>query len=140
MLYDHMETLRSVAREDVPHVDRMLHELDAYARSEGRAIPGDFLTAIIVGDLYEAALRADDVNAKYLREYIKYVLSRLPDMWVGLAVQPLKAIRDTMGGKAALNRMMVKNATPEFLKALRVVTWEVREESRDAGAGTEGQG
>ena len=136
MDYDHAETLKAVDPHERMHVDKMLCRLDAYGRTDGRAIPGDFLTALIIGDLYEAALRADDVNAKYLREYCKYLCNQLPGNLIGLAIQPLKAIRDTMGRKAALNRSMVENATPEFLEALRTVTGK-REERSDAGTGTE---
>ena len=122
MLYDHAETLKAVELQDVHHVAAMLAKLDAYGRSGGAAIPGDFLTAIIVGDLYEAAFRADGVNKKYLPEYCRYIYNNLPGDLIGLATAPLRAIRDTMGGKAALTGPMVENATPEFLKALRTVT------------------
>ncbi len=121
-MYDHRETLNTIAPEDFAHVEKMLAKLDAYGRSDGRAVPGDFLTAIIVGDLYEAALKADDVNRKYLPEYCKYVYNQLSSDLIGLATRPLGVIKEAMGRKTPLVWSMVAGATPEFQKALRTVT------------------
>lgn len=41
-------------------------------------IPGDFLQAVIVGDLYEALGRADDTNAYRLREYAMFFYNYSP--------------------------------------------------------------
>ncbi len=127
MLYDHTETIVSVALvniDDVPHVVAMLDKLDDYARSNGRDLPGEFLTAMIVGDFHDAVARADDTNIKYLRQYMKYIHNNLPSTHVNLAAQALLTIRDMMGGKAALNHMMVENACPELKTALRRATEE----------------
>lgn len=44
--------------------------------------PGDFLTAVIDNNLKEAALRADDTNINYLKDYIMWFYNHAPsDIW-----------------------------------------------------------
>jgi hypothetical protein len=40
--------------------------------------PGNFLTAVICNDLKEAVARADEVNAKLLREYVRWFYNEAP--------------------------------------------------------------
>lgn len=77
MLYDHAETLRTVAPEDIAHVQNMLARLDAHART---GVPvGSFLTALLDNaPLLAVVSTADDINIKYLREFAKYVYNHLP--------------------------------------------------------------
>lgn len=119
--YLHDSTLAMVAPEDRPHVDRMLDFLDAYARSEGSRPLGRFLTAVVVGDLFEAAIHADDTNVKYLREFVKYVYNRLPGMHIMLAEPVLAIVRQCFGGKPPLTREAVTRAAKEFMGTLRRV-------------------
>ena len=41
-------------------------------------VPGDFLQAVIRGDLFEAAARADDINQGLLFDYCKFLYNCVP--------------------------------------------------------------
>ena len=118
----HVETLNYVEMADVPHVDKMLARLDEYARSDGKSMPGDFLTALIIGDLFRAAFYADDVNKKYLYLFAKYLHNDVPGTHVDLARAPLAAIRKAAGKHVVLTRAMVDDTTREFETRLQDLT------------------
>lgn len=40
--------------------------------------PGDFLTAVIEGNLFEAARRADDINKHRLWDYARFLITSAP--------------------------------------------------------------
>jgi hypothetical protein len=56
----------------------------------GGVIPGGFLQAVIVGDLYEAIARADDTNADRLREYAMFFWNYSPSGCFRRSRDPLK--------------------------------------------------
>lgn len=45
---------------------------------EHRCRPGDFLTAVLCNDLFEAFGRADDENAAAMRQICKYIYNEVP--------------------------------------------------------------
>lgn len=56
--------------------DKIKRSIDAYA-SDGVPL-GDFLTAVMEHDLFEAFARADEENARDLREIVRYVHWSVP--------------------------------------------------------------
>lgn len=120
----HIETLNYVEMDDVPHVEKMLTKLDAYASSDGKAVHslGNFLMALVIGDLFRAVCHADTINLKYLDLFVKYVYNDLPGTHVHLAGEPLRAIRKVMWKHVVLTRAMVDDATRAFDQRLQELT------------------
>ena len=121
--YDHSHALKEVTvRDDRTHVEAMLRKLDAYAQSGGKEALGDFLTALVVGDLAEATAHADGVNIKYLRTYMRYLHCRVPRTHVNLGRPVLRVIRGLMKDEGQpIRQSMVEKAMVGFASRLRAL-------------------
>lgn len=126
--YDHSWALRTVAKKDQAHVEHMLTKLDKYAKSGGKEGLGDFLTALVLGDLLEAVAHADDVNGKYLQQYAQYIYSRLPGTHVNLGRGVFQAIRRVRAAASVpISREMVDRAAAIFEAQLHHAAQELRQ-------------
>ena len=117
-MYNHQKYIALAEVEDIPHVADMLRRLDVYAKNEGQAPLGSFLTALVIGDLSEAVGQADDCNKKYLQLYVRYIYNELPLDFMNLGRSPLAAIRHQMA-IGPVTRARVTEATEAFRVALR---------------------
>ncbi len=118
--YDHSSMLKYVAESDRVHVNSMLDKLDAYVQSGGKESLGDFLTALVIGDLAEATAHTDETNIKYLRQYVQYLHCRVPMKHVNLGREALRVIREVRKD-GPISQAMVTRAMNGFEPRLRAL-------------------
>lgn len=115
-MYEHSLYLQQVEDDDHDHVERMLSKLDEHCL-KGSPL-GDFLSAIIVGDLNGAAGHADGINKKYLALYSMYCYNQLPADKQSIA-QPIMRLLYKLKGKYGwMTRGQVARAIDAFREAL----------------------
>ena len=116
-MYEHKLYLDGVDPEDRDHVEHMLSKLDKHCQIGGGL--GDFLRALIVGDLHGACAHADGTNIKYLRMYSKYCYNQLPGHRSNLARPVLRALDEVMCKYCWMDRDQIAKAAGMFRVALR---------------------
>ncbi len=126
-MYKHGAYLDEVASEDRDHVGRMLTRLDEYC--QGTGILGDFLSAIIVGDLHRAVGHADGTNVKYLALYSKYCYNQLPLLSQDLARPLFRALYATRDVYEWPTRDQVRKAARRLRGALKHIMLDDHEET-----------
>ena len=117
-LYNHTPTLLQVDASDRGHVEDMLCRLDSFAQEGGESVLGDFLLAIVNGDLMAAVAHADETNAKYLCQYARYVFNQLPGTHVLVSRPVLRMIKTLQDAVGPVTTEMVEQALEEFRAAL----------------------
>ena len=116
-MYEHAKYLEQVDEEDLSHVDHMLCKLDAYCQA-GESL-GDFLRALIIGDLHGACAHADGTNIKYLRLYSKYLYNQLPGDKTNLVRPIVRVIEEVSAKHGSLEQDQVAKAAAMFRLSLR---------------------
>lgn len=116
-MYEHADYLKQVDEEDLKHVDYMLCKLDAHCQADEPL--GDFLTALIIGDLFDACGRADGVNIKYLPMYVKYIHWQLPSDKTNLVRPVVRVLNEVIAKHGYVNRDQVAKAAAMFRLTLR---------------------
>ncbi len=118
--YNHSSALKEVTEADRSHVNFMLNKLDDYACSGGKEGLGDFLMALVTGDLEGATARADDTNIKYLRTYMQYIYCHVPCEHVNLGRPVFRAIQQLRKEEEKpVSQKMVEEALGDFKFRLR---------------------
>lgn len=115
-MYEHEKYLEQVPPEDQDHVDFMLRKLDDYAKT-GAPI-GDFLTAVVMGDLGGAAAHADGTNKKYLRLYSNYCYNQLPSDKQSLLCPVVRDLQAVLKKRGWMTRGQVAEASNMFRSLL----------------------
>lgn len=134
--YNHSWMLQQVAEADWACVDYMLTKLDEYAKSGGKEGLGDFLTALVYGDLTEAVAHADGTNVKYLPQYVRYVYNRLPSTHVNLGRAVFQAIRRVQAATSVpISQEMVKHAAAVFEAQLQSAARAARQQEKETAGG-----
>ena len=96
-MYNKSEYLASVDMNHRPHVESCMESLASYGRGDKTFTElGDFLKACVVGDLFGAAARADEINKRYLKEYILFMCNEMPQEKVNLCRNDLYVMRQAI--------------------------------------------
>ena len=84
--------------------------MDALTRYIEKGIPpGDFLTAVLTNDLYEAISRSDDTNLHCIPAYVGYLYNEAPSQCWGSKAKMDKWIDDKIADRVAERNAQAKD-------------------------------
>lgn len=71
----------STTYTELVHIAQYCHHIYKWHATDERHKLGDFLNAFINNDLWEACMRADDVNRRSLWIYVQFLYNVAPSNW-----------------------------------------------------------